>query len=552
MPRITLTIILLLCLVFHGCKAHQQMLDQLVELDRQNQADSLMTNDSLAITLCKYFDRHGTSNERMRAHYMLARTYSDRGEAPQALEEYMKSIESADTTAADCDFSKLSRVCGQMAQLLFNNNLPRNAISAFKDAYHYSSKAGEGAIAVEYYAQQARCYYELNLTDSVVFISTNAVRLFEEYGDTLSANTEKGPVSYFLAKRGDISEAKTYLDSYEYHSYLNKQTIEKNENWKLLYYYKGVYYQGIAECDSALYYYYKTLYTSKSSNNLSLACQGLFETYSMLNKSDSVAKYSIQYANHIGNSEKTASAAALLSIQHLYDYHSYKSAVESKTIEAMMSKQRTVLLGLILTLSLSVSAFIIYRFRKYIRLVKQRIHAKYTSDIHHYNAIKDALQESQSKIALHEHLAIQAKSDLKDFKKDIENTQNKYLEDDRWGLTDVLQDSSIVQHLREKALRGGKATELEQKKFRNKVTLYLPEALTTLCMQNPDISTKEKLICLFVFAHFSPTEICVLMEMKPANLSNIRKRLNRKLFSSDGGAKEFDEKIQGYSQSYDL
>ena len=145
------------------------MLDQLVELERQNQADSLMTNDSLAITLCKYFDRHGTSNERMRAHYMLALTHTDRGEAPQALEEYMKSIESADTTAADCDFSKLSRVCGQMAQLLFNNNLPRNAISAFKDAYHYSSKAGEGAIAVEYYAQQARCYYELNLTDSVVF-----------------------------------------------------------------------------------------------------------------------------------------------------------------------------------------------------------------------------------------------------------------------------------------------------------------------------------------------------------------------------------------------
>jgi hypothetical protein len=62
---------------------------------------------------------------------------------------------------------------------------------------------------------------------------------------------------------------------------------------------------------------------------------------------------------------------------------------------------------------------------------------------------------------------------------------------------------------------------------------------------------------LFLISPFGNTvrvlsEICVLMEMKPANLSNIRKRLNRKLFSSDGGAKEFDEKIQGYSQSYDL
>ena len=217
-----------------ACNDHQQMLSQLEELERQNLADSLMTNDSLAINLCDYFDHHGTPNERMRAHYMLARTYTDRGEAPQALEEFMKSIESADTTAADCDFSKLSRVCGQMAQLLFENNLPRNAISVFRDAYHYSSKAGEGAIAVEYYAQQARCYYELNLPDSFVYIASNAISMFQAYGDTLSANTEKGPVSYLLAKRGEYTKAKAYLDSYESQSHLNKQTIERIENWKLL------------------------------------------------------------------------------------------------------------------------------------------------------------------------------------------------------------------------------------------------------------------------------------------------------------------------------
>ena len=296
MQRINHLLIILFCIAVWACNDHQQMLSQLEELERQNLADSLMTNDSLALSLCDYFDNHGTPNERMRAHYMLARTYTDREEAPQALEEFMKSIESADTTAADCDFSKLSRVCGQMAQLLFENNLPRNAISVFRDAYHYSSKAGEGAIAVEYYAQQARCYYELNLPDS---FENNAITMFLAYGDTLSANTEKGPVSYLLAKRGDYSKAKAYLDSYESQSHLNKQTIEHIENWKLLYYYKGVYYQGISECDSALFYYYKTLNTSQSPNNISLACQGLYETYSMLHKSDSVAKYAVLYASKI-------------------------------------------------------------------------------------------------------------------------------------------------------------------------------------------------------------------------------------------------------------
>ena len=548
MQLINRLLIILFCMAVWACNDHQQMLSQLEELERQNLADSLMTNDSLALNLCDYFDSHGTPNERMRAHYMLARTYTDRGEAPQALEEFMKSIESADTTAADCDFSKLSRVCGQMAQLLFENNLPRNAISVFRDAYHYSSKAGEGAIAVEYYAQQARCYYDLNLPDSSFLIENNAIRMFQEYGDTLSANTEKGPVSYFLAKKGNFSQAKAYIDSYEFHSHLNKQTIERIENWKLLYYYKGVYYLGIAECDSALYYHYKTLYTSKSPNNLALACKGLYETYAMLHKNDSVAKYALLYASNIKKETNTSSTAALLSIQHLYNYHSYKSAAESKAIEVMRSKQRNVILLLFLLIALAVSAYVFYRLRKYIRLVKQRIRAKYASDIHEYSVVKDALREAKGKNAFHEHLAIRAQSNLEDFKKDIENTQNKYSEEDCWGLSDVLQNSTIVKHLRDKAAKGEKPTDQELVEFRNKVSLFLPETLTTLCLEKTDISTKEKYICFFVFARFSPKEICILMGTKSANLSNTRKRLNRKLFGSDGSAKEFDEKILSFSQ----
>ncbi|WP_288286807.1 hypothetical protein [uncultured Prevotella sp.] len=275
--------------------------------------------------------------------------------------------------------------------------------------------------------------------------------MFQAYGDTLSANTEKGPVSYLLAKRGEYTKAKAYLDSYESQSHLNKQTIERIENWKLLYYYKGVYYQGISECDSALFYYYKTLNTSKSPNNLSLACQGLYETYSMLHKSDSVAKYAVLYASKIDEGMKVSSTAALLSIQHLYDYHSYKSAAESKAIEAKRSRQRNVILALSLILTLIASAYVVYRLRKYIRLVKQRIRAKYFSDIHEYSVVKDALREAKGKNAFHEHLAIRAQSNLEDFKKDIENTQNKYSEEDCWGLSDVLQNSSIVKHLRYKA-----------------------------------------------------------------------------------------------------
>ena len=47
-----------------------------------------MENDSLAEALVDYFDRHGSANERMRAKYILGRTYYCLGELPRALERH--------------------------------------------------------------------------------------------------------------------------------------------------------------------------------------------------------------------------------------------------------------------------------------------------------------------------------------------------------------------------------------------------------------------------------------------------------------------------------
>ena len=62
-----------------------QMRQQLEELEQQNRAGEQLLNDSLAEDLVEYFDRHGDANERMRAKYMLGRTYYHLGELPRLL-----------------------------------------------------------------------------------------------------------------------------------------------------------------------------------------------------------------------------------------------------------------------------------------------------------------------------------------------------------------------------------------------------------------------------------------------------------------------------------
>lgn len=141
---IILCLIALLCMfsLLTACdRDGNHMRQQLVELEKANSAVQPMTNDSLAEVLVNYFDRHGTSNERMRARYILGRTYFCMGELPRALEMYNEAISCADTTASDCDFAKLSRIYAQCAAIFDRQIQPRSQIKVLQIAEMCARKA---------------------------------------------------------------------------------------------------------------------------------------------------------------------------------------------------------------------------------------------------------------------------------------------------------------------------------------------------------------------------------------------------------------------------
>ena len=112
-----------------GCGGNRaQMLQQLEALEEQNHSGEPMLNDSLAESLVEYFDDCGDANERMRSRYILGRTYYCLGELPRALETYNEAINCADTTSADCDFAKLSRVYAQKADIFYKQVQPRSQL----------------------------------------------------------------------------------------------------------------------------------------------------------------------------------------------------------------------------------------------------------------------------------------------------------------------------------------------------------------------------------------------------------------------------------------
>ena len=91
---------LFLLFLLTACTGSEKMRRDLDALQEKNLADSLLTDSTLAMTLADYFDSHGSQAECLEAHYLLARTCTDLGQAPRALDAFHTAAEQADTKLA--------------------------------------------------------------------------------------------------------------------------------------------------------------------------------------------------------------------------------------------------------------------------------------------------------------------------------------------------------------------------------------------------------------------------------------------------------------------
>ena len=77
---------------------HEQMHLELLRGAAMNKADSLFTTDSVMLKVAEYYDRHGSANERMQAHYTLGCAYRDMGNAPRRPQQSAINVCSASMT----------------------------------------------------------------------------------------------------------------------------------------------------------------------------------------------------------------------------------------------------------------------------------------------------------------------------------------------------------------------------------------------------------------------------------------------------------------------
>ena len=537
----TLPIILCLLLLL-SCSDGGRSRHALDALEARNQSDSLLTDSALALRLADYFDRHGTANERLHAHYLLARTWADLGQSPRALDEFHKAAEQADTANLDSvGYHYLSRVYGQMGGLLMVHQLPYNALEAFDKAYRYSLLCGEKIAAIQFYAQKGRCYYALNMEDSTASVIELATKMAYEVGDTLMGNTSMGPLAYIYMQRQQFDRAKDCLDKYEHHSYLNPHTINLSEDWKLLYFYKGLYYMHTERYDSSLFYYRKALSVSNSLNNIGLTYQGMYQLFHRLHMPDSTSKYTVLYAESVDSFNRQSTCSALLSMHYLYDYNRIESKAQRMEAESIRAKLLSGLLGMAILLIVITSLIFILRLRSRHATIVQRINAKYVTDMMQYNYI---VSELQRKKIMNTEQSRQLELRLEELRQSIADMQEDNNPPEQWDLSTQLLNSSIVIQFHQSAVQGKTMPDAAWVALRQECNNKMPEfmqALENMAYQ-PDIL--ETQICILTKLRFILSEINTLLNISSSTLSHRRMRLYNKMTGKTGKTSDFESYIR--------
>ena len=376
-PMRSAALLVLLALLLSACSDHGQRLLQLEELERQNRADSVMRNDSLARALCEWFDDHGTANERLRAHYILGRTYADLGEAPAAIAAYMDAADCADTTATDCDYHTLSRVYGQMARLYHQQLLFSHEADAHKQSAHFSFLSNDTLDAIYEMKMRAGAYILLNKEEEAEFLLRQAIELYRRYGYEQKALQASAMLMHiFVNLPNKASELQGLLYDYDTHFALFDEHKNLPPAYRQYFYYKGRYFEMTSQMDSAECYYRKMYHPGMSAIEENPMYKGLLSVFRQKALPDSIAKYTILYCEANDSSLIAKDQTMTAKLTASYNYSRYqREAFENEQMLHAKEKQ----LHTITTISIalfSVIFLLVYRYGKKQQQKKEELKMK--------------------------------------------------------------------------------------------------------------------------------------------------------------------------------
>jgi hypothetical protein len=450
-----------------------------------------------------------------------------------ALRCYRDAVGYADTTSDDCDYHRLCRIYGQIADLFHRQRAPRLEIEAEQKAVEYAWKAKDTLAAVIFYGSLCGPYHMLNDMDSVIIILEELNHICKSIGqEAISASFGVAAADVYL-RRSDLSKAQAALSEYEQRSgfFDNHGNIESGR--EIYYKFKGLLYDKRGEKDSAEYYYRKLLRYCNDNDNATAAYQGLLSLYNQIGNADSIAKYAALYCQANDSASFRHSADELTRTHALYNYEEHERIAAMKTQEADRYRQAIFFLIVIL----SVAGYASYR---YVKRQQRRKRAALVAANQEYHALLVQYQRLQQDMQLSQQsldeFRDEKEREISQLIQQLSLYQDTPLLSEHWHIEQDMLDTPVISDLHHIACQAKVASNVQLKELREFVEAQLPDFFTAINNKEAMLTPQELSVSILIRLQFSQGELSALLGVSKQRINNIKRSINRKLFKSDGAA----------------
>jgi len=506
-----------------------RMAYELQKAQAQNLAYVDFQTDSVLRIVARFYDSHGTPNDRLRAHYLLGCAYRDLHEAPLALLAWEDAIAAADTLSPTCDYATLFRVYGQMADVYFRQLMPEKQLEAQQQFCHYALLAGDTLYYISGLLKKNDAYLALGDT-SAIYRNIEHVRgLYLQRGLTVKAAQVYQTAIYIAIEQGQYQRADSLMQIFEHQSGLFDEQGNIARTREIYYYDKGIYYLGINRLDSAEHWFRRTMCYEALCVD---AYRGLLAVYKEKKEADSIFKYNQLYENAIARYLNNTKTNAVTQAEGMYDYQRHERIAQAQ--EHRVNKLRLMLISL-----LAVCLIIALRVHWIISKKKEE---KQTL-LNKYYLSLDELEKTKHEAVILRNSVLEnetTKELLRDKEEQIEELEVLVLEmKEQIGETESinrrqeLEGSEIVKKFHAIAESHNKnvpraATSEEWETLIDTIRGNHP--VFYYFVQKQEFSDLKRKVCILSYLGFDSSLIAILTNANKGSISNARKSLAQELF----------------------
>lgn len=496
------------------------------------------TSDSLIRSVLRYYERQDDKKHLPETYYYAGRVYSDLGDAPQALNYFIRASETADGK----DYDLLSRIYSQIGTLYLYQDVYDKALPVFRKCYQYNLLEGDSAALVYCIRNIGRAYSVLNQVDSALYYYKEADSLAIRLGSNFLRRRVNGELSAYYTQLGMYKEAYKCLQM----ALSQMSLAERAPRYSTA----ARYYFSVNQIDSA-YYYSKRMTEMERYSYKKEGYEGLAKIARLRGNYEKAFEYFDKYLVYADSTSELVRTETVRKINALYNYQLREE--ENNRLQMQNRQQKNYIVWITASMVV-VALFFAYRQNRkrkeegrinQLQKLKALEEQKYRQSQEFIEENKKRIAELEKELQASKIVQNQPQQELLHARKQSLEKDNEQVEAYRRleaEAVKALETSDIFRKCHE--VDGNLSAEDWQT-----LTAAIDFTYSQFTHRLKDlypVSEVELQVCLLLKIGISSTRIAQLVLRSKQAVTSIRKRLYKKVLGQEGTPDEWDKFIRNY------